>query len=128
MFAVIDEHPIDLPQIVIVGSQSSGKSSVLESLVGKSVLPRGTGIVTRAPLILQMIKYTNEDMKSMLKITNNENIKEWACFSHLENTVFHDFDKVREETEKQTDSLAGKNNGVTDRVKSLYLLVHFYVC
>lgn len=50
-----DVGSIDLPQIVVVGSQSSGKSSVLESLVGKDFLPRGYGIVTRRPLILQLI-------------------------------------------------------------------------
>jgi GTP-binding protein EngB required for normal cell division len=49
------EEPIDLPQIVVVGSQSSGKSSVLESLVGRDFLPRGSGIVTRRPLILQLV-------------------------------------------------------------------------
>ena len=37
-----------------VGSQSTGKSSVLESLVGHEFLPRGAGIVTRRPLILQL--------------------------------------------------------------------------
>ena len=52
---------LDLPQIVVVGGQSSGKSSVLESLVGKSFLPRGTGIVTRRPLILQLYN-TAHDM------------------------------------------------------------------
>ena len=35
--------------------QSSGKSSVLESLVGRDLLPRGTGVVTRRPLILQLV-------------------------------------------------------------------------
>lgn len=35
--------------------QSSGKSSVLESLVGRDLLPRGTGIITRRPLILQLV-------------------------------------------------------------------------
>lgn len=45
---------LDLPQIVVVGSQSVGKSSVLESLVGRDFLPRGTGVVTRRPLILQL--------------------------------------------------------------------------
>lgn len=35
--------------------QSSGKSSVLENLVGRDFLPRGTGIVTRRPLVLQLI-------------------------------------------------------------------------
>ncbi|GJM89698.1 hypothetical protein PR202_ga05910 [Eleusine coracana subsp. coracana] len=33
---------------------SSGKSSVLESVVGKDFLPRGSGIVTRRPLVLQL--------------------------------------------------------------------------
>ena len=47
--------PIDLPQIVVIGSQSSGKSSVLEHIVGRDFLPRGSGIVTRRPLILQLI-------------------------------------------------------------------------
>mmetsp|Transcript_18703 Transcript_18703/g.26342 ORF Transcript_18703/g.26342 Transcript_18703/m.26342 type:complete len:864 (+) Transcript_18703:54-2645(+) len=45
---------LDLPQIVVVGGQSSGKSSVLEGVVGRSFLPRGHGIVTRRPLVLQL--------------------------------------------------------------------------
>lgn len=48
-------NPIDLPQITVLGSQSSGKSSVLENIVGRDFLPRGTGIVTRRPLVLQLI-------------------------------------------------------------------------
>lgn len=35
--------------------QSSGKSSVLENVVGQDFLPRGTGIVTRRPLLLQLV-------------------------------------------------------------------------
>lgn len=52
------EMPIelDLPQIIVIGSQSAGKSSVLESIVGRDFLPRGSGIVTRRPLILQLVK------------------------------------------------------------------------
>ncbi|KHJ45264.1 dynamin family protein [Trichuris suis] len=46
---------LDLPQIAVVGGQSAGKSSVLEAFVGKDFLPRGSGIVTRRPLILQLI-------------------------------------------------------------------------
>ena len=54
VFGAIGQAPIDLPQIVTIGSQSSGKSSVLENVVGKGFLPRGTGIVTRRPLVLQL--------------------------------------------------------------------------
>ena len=36
--------PIELPQITVVGGQSSGKSFVLEAIVGRSFLPRaGSG-------------------------------------------------------------------------------------
>ena len=37
---------VDLPQIVVVGDQSSGKSSVLEGLIQKP-LPRDSGLCTR---------------------------------------------------------------------------------
>ena len=47
------EEKIELPAIVVVGDQSSGKSSVLESISGIA-LPRGTNIVTRcAPRCLR---------------------------------------------------------------------------
>ncbi|KAG0480228.1 hypothetical protein HPP92_010826 [Vanilla planifolia] len=47
------EEGINLPTIVVVGDQSSGKSSVLESLASIS-LPRGQGICTRVPLIMRL--------------------------------------------------------------------------
>lgn len=51
-FSTVGVHnPVDLPQIAVIGSQSSGKSSVLENIVGRDFLPRGTGIVTRRPLV-----------------------------------------------------------------------------
>lgn len=52
---------IDLPILAVVGSQSCGKSSVLENIVGKDFLPRGTGIVTRRPLVLQLINIKKDD-------------------------------------------------------------------
>ncbi|XP_051978810.1 interferon-induced GTP-binding protein Mx3-like [Xyrauchen texanus] len=46
---------LGLPTIVVIGDQSSGKSSVLEALSGVA-LPRGSGIVTRCPLELRLRK------------------------------------------------------------------------
>ncbi|CCH62569.1 hypothetical protein TBLA_0H02850 [Henningerozyma blattae CBS 6284] len=53
---------LDLPILAVVGSQSSGKSSILETLVGKDFLPRGTGIVTRRPLVLQLINTIQDEV------------------------------------------------------------------
>ena len=44
---------IHLPEVVVVGNQSSGKSSVLES-VSRVPLPRGQGTVTRCPIQLRV--------------------------------------------------------------------------
>lgn len=60
VFNTIGTDSLDLPQIVVVGSQSSGKSSVLENIVGRDFLPRGSGIVTRRPLILQLINVPSD--------------------------------------------------------------------
>ena len=46
-------HKINLPQIVVIGSQSVGKSSLLEMLIGMDFLPKGDGIVTRTPILIQ---------------------------------------------------------------------------
>lgn len=73
VFAVVESTPLDLPQIVVVGSQSSGKSSVLESIVGRDFLPRGAGIVTRRPLVLQLFH----------KAAQGSGPKEWGEFLHL---------------------------------------------
>lgn len=126
VFSVIGDHKINLPQIVVVGSQSSGKSSVLESLVGKSFLPRGTGIVTRVPLVLQIIRYSKEERDRMLELTKNDRIKEWACFLHKPDYVFHNFDDVRVEIENQTNFLAGSNKGVSHESIVLKVYTQLY--
>lgn len=126
VFSVIGDHKINLPQIVVVGSQSSGKSSVLESLVGKSFLPRGTGIVTRVPLVLQIIRYSKEERDRMLEITKNDRIKEWACFLHKPDYVFHNFDEVRVEIENRTNFLAGSNKGVSHESIVLKVYTQLY--
>jgi len=91
---------LDLPQIVVIGGQSSGKSSVLENLVGRDFLPRGTGIVTRRPLILQLNKLES-------------GVREYGEFAHLPDKKFYDFSKIRDEIAAETDRLTGSNKGVS---------------
>ncbi|KAK3373933.1 P-loop containing nucleoside triphosphate hydrolase protein [Lasiosphaeria ovina] len=46
---------VTLPSIVVIGSQSSGKSSVLEAIVGHEFLPKGTNMITRRPIELTLV-------------------------------------------------------------------------
>ena len=93
-------YNVSLPQIVVIGGQSSGKSSVLESIVGIDFLPRGTNIVTRRPTIIQLI-YTNLAERP------------WAEFSHRPGEKYFDFSKVKEEIEVDTERIAGKNKNIS---------------
>ncbi|KAM9480563.1 dynamin-2-like isoform 5-T5 [Salvelinus alpinus] len=88
---------LDLPQIAVVGGQSAGKSSVLENFVGRDFLPRGSGIVTRRPLVLQLISASTE----------------YAEFLHCKGKMFSDFQEVRQEIEAETVRLTGTNKGVS---------------
>lgn len=112
--------PVDLPQITVVGSQSSGKSSVLENIVGRDFLPRGTGIVTRRPLILQLANKRADNPDSLIDIkpqdsdhVNENNANEWGEFLHLPNKKFYNFDDIRDEIVKETEAKTGKNAGIS---------------
>lgn len=89
---------IDLPQIAVVGGQSAGKSSVLENFVGKDFLPRGSGIVTRRPLILQLINGPTE----------------YGEFLHCKGQKFMDFLSIMKEIEDETDRVTGSNKGISN--------------
>lgn len=114
IFSILGDHNVEgLPHIVLVGAQGSGKSSVLENLVGKSFLPRGTGRPTQAPLLVQMIRYSNEEKEYTISNEKNENITEWVEFLHKPKKLIFDFDLVRDEIESRTNLLVENNKGIT---------------
>ncbi|OBS70130.1 hypothetical protein A6R68_01329 [Neotoma lepida] len=94
-------------------SQSSGKSSVLESLVGRDLLPRGTGVVTRRPLILQLVHVSPEDKRKTTGEENGVEAEEWGKFLHTKNKLYTDFDEIRQEIENETERISGNNKGVS---------------
>jgi dynamin-like GTPase MGM1, mitochondrial len=72
---------LTLPSIVVIGSQSSGKSSVLEAIVGHSFLPKGSNMVTRRPIELTLIhtpdsthEYSEFPQLGLGKVTDFKNV------------------------------------------------------
>jgi hypothetical protein len=71
-------------------------------------LPRGTGIVTRRPLILQLINRaaqseTNGVSEEAKSSDNQNNPDEWGEFLHIPGQKFHDFGKIREVIVRETE-------------------------
>uniref|UniRef100_A0A8C8A401 Dynamin-1-like protein n=1 Tax=Oryzias sinensis TaxID=183150 RepID=A0A8C8A401_9TELE len=124
VFNTVGADIIQLPQIAVVGTQSSGKSSVLESLVGRDLLPRGTGVVTRRPLILQLVHVDAGDAR------NNEDgggSPEWGKFLHTKSKIFTDFDEIRLEIEQETERISGNNKGISEEPIHLKIFSPFVV-
>lgn len=91
---------VEFPQIVVIGSQSCGKSSLLDMIVGEDFLPKGENIMTRSPILVQS--------------TLNKSLKQTrARLGHLKDKIFEDFNKLKDEIILQTERLAGKGKGVT---------------
>lgn len=105
---------IPLPRIAVLGSQSAGKSSVLESIVGLDFLPRGDGVVTRRPLELRLNHQA-------------EGTTAWAEFSQeIKGKRFTDMNDVRDNIIALTDKVCGDNKGIVDQ--PIVLNVHSHTC
>lgn len=84
-------------------------------------MPRGTGIVTRRPLILQLVnraplpKSQENGVSEAVEGTTDAaaNVEEWGEFLHIPGQKFYDFNKIREEIVRETDSKTGKNAGIS---------------
>ncbi|KAM7505476.1 hypothetical protein LguiB_004380 [Lonicera macranthoides] len=95
---------IHLPTIVVVGDQSSGKSSVLESLAGIS-LPRGQGICTRVPLIMRLQHHP--DPEPELQLEYNDKI------------VTTDESNISDAITLATAEIAGEGKGISNKPLTL---------
>ncbi|KAI2565086.1 DNM1L isoform 12, partial [Pan troglodytes] len=96
VFNTVGADIIQLPQIVVVGTQSSGKSSVLESLVGRDLLPRDPAT-----------------WKNSRHLSKGVEAEEWGKFLHTKNKLYTDFDEIRQEIENETERISGNNKGVS---------------
>lgn len=99
---------------------------MLENIVGRDFLPRGQGIVTRRPLVLQLIQRKPADGKERkgsqdgkepksqensgkrtLSFNANHSVEEWGEFLHKPGQKFFDFNEIREEIIADTDRKTG---------------------
>ena len=78
---------------------------MLESIVGRDFLPRGSGIVTRCPLVLQLRRIgfdpdKDSDSESAQVVKSRDDPtaeKEYGEFLHKKGELFYDFEEIRNE-------------------------------
>ncbi|XP_017414482.2 dynamin-related protein 4C [Vigna angularis] len=109
----IAKEGIQLPSIVVVGDQSSGKSSVLESLAGIS-LPRGQGICTRVPLIMRLQNHPLPSPELVLEYNGKSIMTDEANVSHAINCATEELAGHGKGISNNPLTLVVKKNGVPD--------------
>ncbi|KAI7997735.1 Dynamin-related protein 1B [Camellia lanceoleosa] len=93
----------------LVDRMSSGKSSVLENVVGKDFFPHESRIVTRRPLVLQLHRIDEG--------------REYAELIHLPKKKFTDFAAVRKEIPDEIDRETGRSKQIS--TVPIYLSLYF---
>lgn len=74
--------------------------------MGKDFLPRGSGIVTRRPLVLQLI-FVDETDNALRMAEGDGHTLEWGKFLHNHHRIYTNFDDIRDEIRNETDRVAG---------------------
>ena len=89
----------EIPSIVVIGDQSVGKSSVLEQISGIK-MPRGSGIVTRCPMQLEMRR---QQQKTLI---DDEEDDQPSIKIHYRNKLDQDVSRDIESVEKIEDEIS----------------------
>jgi interferon-induced GTP-binding protein Mx1 len=111
MREILHDEKIRLPEIVVVGDQSVGKSSVLEAISGIQ-LPRAKNICTRCPLELRMKSTTGDEYAVIRDGTRSED----------EGKTIHDMNEIADEVTRLTNEIAGTGTNVS--LNPIYLTVY----
>ncbi|KAM8964921.1 dynamin-1-like protein isoform 2-T3 [Sarcophilus harrisii] len=122
VFGVVGKDIIQLPQIVIFGSQSSGKSSVLESIMGRNFLPKGSRIMTRRPLILQLVHVASLEERQAASPETYIQAEEWATFLHSKHKIYTNFHEIPKEISNETERITGTNKAIS--LAPLYMTIY----
>ncbi|ORZ37105.1 Dynamin central region-domain-containing protein [Catenaria anguillulae PL171] len=85
ILSTIGNSPLDLPQIAVVGSQSSGKSSVLEALSARTFCQRGRASSPAA-------RSSSSSNTPCRPRARRRPAAEWAEFLHAPGQIFTDFE------------------------------------
>ena len=103
---------IKIPQLVVVGTQSSGKSSLINGILNMNILPTGKNMVTRTPIKLELLYHSAST--TCIQFGNYEDSifkkhKEFVLKGLTEDTET----TIRENIESFTKTYAGSEKGIS---------------
>lgn len=106
---------IEVPRLVVVGSQSSGKSSLLNGILSFDLLPTDKNMCTRTPLHLELIpKENSENIAEFGRYVGGD----WESLDKLAfslpNPTLEEQKNIGALIEKMTIEIVGNNSNISD--------------
>jgi len=106
---------LQFPEIVVVGGESVGKSSLLEKLAGVPIFPRGDGITTRVPFRLRLHHRSAREMAALLaQVPDGGHGADVLMRFGDESSYISDVDTVRRRAQERNKSVRDSGRGVED--------------
>ena len=106
---LLKDTKIEVPNIIAIGDQSSGKSSLLDSISG-IYLPKGDNRVTLCPIQIQLRKKdkNNNSNYAIIKIENDKKSEIKCNFKDLEKNIKIFQEKIKKICEEQKKKIIDK--------------------
>ena len=103
---------IDIPRLVVVGTQSSGKSSLLNNIISMDIMPTGKTMVTRVPLNIQLNQSSKLSQAEFGDYKNGNWIVEKTINLTLPEPLENEIEAIHKEIENQTSLKAGNSQNI----------------
>lgn len=106
---------LTLPRLVVVGTQSSGKSSVLNAIMTIDIAPTGKNMVTRTPLDIRLFKLkdSTDAWVEFGYYDNNNWITEEKISIKIPIPTNEEVNKIRDIIAKKTVEIAGEGMNIS---------------
>ena len=112
----IKNSKLEMPRLVVVGTQSSGKSSLLNRLLSMDILPVGKMMVTRTPLHIELQQSSPNNSSALIEFGHFQQ-SEWISEKKFNFTPPYpssfQITQIQKEIEIQTNKKAGKNKNIS---------------
>jgi hypothetical protein len=96
---------INIPRLVMTGTQSSGKSSIVNKIIGMNILPIGDNMVTRTPINIRLNSVVNANECIATIYIYRNGIKETIYSVEVDKLIVSEFqNKIIEATNRLTDN------------------------
>lgn len=109
-----------IPTMIVVGTQSSGKSSVLNKIMKFPILPTGSMMVTRTPISIELRTNTDRGENEYVEIGEYREGKWYSNGKIIVNTeqeydINEKVEKIKRGLEKATNKIAGNQKNVVSK-------------